>query len=161
MIPSAACGTENPATLKFCGECGGRLAPLSPPRDVRKTVTVLFSDIVASTALGERLDPESLRAVMTGYFAAMQAVLERHGGTVEKFIGDAIMAVFGIPVLHEDDALRAVRAAGEMRTALATLNEHLERDRGLTIATRTGVPACPGSRGGRVDLRLDRAPIYE
>jgi class 3 adenylate cyclase/tetratricopeptide (TPR) repeat protein len=106
---------------------------------VRKTVTVIFCDVTGSTALGERLDPESLRRVMARYFDEMRAVVERHGGTVEKFIGDAVMAVFGVPVLHEDDALRAVRAAAEMRDALAELNEELERDWGLRIQVRTGV----------------------
>src|SRR5262245_43181853 len=93
----------------------------------RRTVTVLFADVADSTPLGERLDPESLRRVMSRWFEQMSAVLERHGGTVEKFIGDAVMAVFGIPELHEDDALRAVRAATELRKALAELNVELER----------------------------------
>jgi class 3 adenylate cyclase/tetratricopeptide (TPR) repeat protein len=107
--------------------------------EVRKTVTVLFCDVTGSTSLGEQLDPESLRSVMSRFFEAMRTVLERHGGTVEKFIGDAVMAVFGIPTVHEDDALRAVRAAAEMREALASLNKELERDRGVTIAARIGV----------------------
>ena len=81
-------------------------------------VTVLFCDVTGSTALGERLDPESLRRVMARYFEVMKQVVERHGGTVEKFIGDAVMAVFGVPALHEDDALRAVSAAAGMRDAL-------------------------------------------
>src|SRR5439155_13486252 len=102
----------------------------------------LFSDVTGSTALGERLDPESLRRVMTRYFDLMRAVLERHGGTVEKFIGDAVMAVFGVPRVHEDDALRATRAAQETREALEDLNKQLEPDHGVTIATRTGV--CTG-----------------
>jgi class 3 adenylate cyclase len=106
---------------------------------VRKTVTVVFCDVVGSTALGERLDAESVRAVMGRYFDEMHAVLERHGGTVEKFIGDAVMAVFGIPVLHEDDALRAVRAAAEMRGAVSSLNDELERERGVGIEVRIGV----------------------
>jgi class 3 adenylate cyclase/tetratricopeptide (TPR) repeat protein len=110
-----------------------------PTREVRKTVTVVFTDVTGSTSLGERLDPESLRRVMSRYFEEMQAVLERHGGTVEKFIGDAVVAVFGIPVLHEDDALRAVRAADEMRDALAALNDDLDRTWGVRIAVRTGV----------------------
>ena len=76
----------------------------------RKTVTVVFIDLAGSTALGERLDPETLRGVMSRYFATAQAAMERHGGTVEKFIGDAVMAVFGVPVVREDDAARAVRA---------------------------------------------------
>jgi class 3 adenylate cyclase len=105
----------------------------------RRTVTVLFADVADSTPLGERLDPESLRRVMSRFFEQMSGVLERHGGTVEKFIGDAVMAVFGIPELHEDDALRAVRAATELRQALAKLNEELERDLAVRIGIRVGV----------------------
>src|ERR671937_2406582 len=105
----------------------------------RRTVTVLFADVADSTPLGERLDPESLRRVMTRFFEQMSVVLERHGGTVEKFIGDAVMAVFGIPELHEDDGLRAVRAATELREALALLNEELERELAVRIGIRVGV----------------------
>src|SRR4249919_3779166 len=132
------CGQENPDGFKFCGSCG---APLTAERsrDVRKTVTVVFCDVTGSTALGEQLDPESLRRVMGRYFDEMRAVVERHEGTVEKFIGDAVMAVFGIPVLHEDDALRGVRAAWEMRSRLQELNAELERDWGVRIQVRTGV----------------------
>ena len=89
-------------------------------------MTVLFADVVDYTPLGEALDPEQLRALMSSYFSEMRAVIERHGGSVEKYIGDAVMAVFGIPSVHEDDALRAVRAAHEMRSALALLNEGLD-----------------------------------
>src|SRR5215471_15532613 len=97
-----SCGRENPEGFGFCGFCGAALTTArTPAREVRKTVTIVFSDVTGSTALGERLDPETLRRVMSRYFDAMRAVIERHGGTVEKFIGDAIMAVFGIPVLHE------------------------------------------------------------
>ena len=84
-------------------------------------MTVLFCDLTGSTALGETLDPERLRALLARYFERMRAIVERHGGSVEKFIGDAVMAVFGVPVLHEDDALRALRAAAEMRDALPEL----------------------------------------
>ena len=84
--------------------------------EARKIVTVVFTDVAGSTALGEQLDPELLRSVMWRYFDAVQGALERHGGSVEKFIGDAVMAVFGVPVVHEDDPLRAVRAAAA-RTA--------------------------------------------
>jgi len=105
----------------------------------RKVVTVLFSDVVGSTGLGEALDPESLRHLMERYFEEMQAVLHHHGGTTEKFIGDAIMATFGIPRAHEDDALRAVRAAAEMRDVLRRLNQEFERDWGVQILTRTGL----------------------
>src|SRR5437764_924748 len=86
-----------------------------------KTVTILFCDVTGSTALGESMDPEALRALLSRYFERMKAIVERHGGTVEKFVGDAVMAVFGVPVAHEDDALRAVRAAAEMRDALPEL----------------------------------------
>jgi class 3 adenylate cyclase/tetratricopeptide (TPR) repeat protein len=110
-----------------------------PGGEVRKTVTVLFCDVTGSTSLGEQLDPESLRGVMSRFFEEMRTVLERHGGNVEKFIGDAVMAVFGVPTVHEDDALRAVRAAAEMREALTSLNKELERDRAVTIAARIGL----------------------
>ena len=105
----------------------------------RRTVTVVFADVADSTPLGERLDPESLRHVLNRYFDALGAVLQSHGGTLEKFIGDAVMAVFGIPELHEDDALRAVRAATELRVALAALNEELEHEAGVRIGIRVGV----------------------
>ena len=108
-------------------------------REVRKTVTVLFADVTGSTALGEQLDPESLRRVMARYFETARRCLERHGGSVEKFIGDAVMAVFGVPTVHEDDALRALRAADELRDSLASLNEELERDYGVSLQLRTGV----------------------
>jgi class 3 adenylate cyclase len=108
-------------------------------REVRKTVTVVFSDLVESTPLGERLDPESLRAVIARYYDRTAQVLARHGGTVAKFIGDAVLAVFGIPRLHEDDALRAVRAAGELGGALEELNAELEAAWGVRLALRTGV----------------------
>jgi class 3 adenylate cyclase len=107
--------------------------------ETRKIVTIVFSDVTGSTQLGERLDAEALRRVMERYFGEMRLVLERHGGTVEKFIGDAVVAVFGIPVAHEDDALRAVKAAIEMRARLTELNEELARERGLTLAARTGI----------------------
>ena len=140
MDACPSCGVGLPAGAKFCFECGTSLDPAADaPRETRKVVTVLFSDVTGSTALGEALDPEAVRGLMSRYFAAMKTVIERHGGTVEKFIGDAIMAVFGIPVLHEDDALRAVRAAAGMREVLASLNAELGAERGVTIATRTGV----------------------
>jgi class 3 adenylate cyclase/tetratricopeptide (TPR) repeat protein len=133
------CGEENPPRFRLCGYCGTELAPAAPVQEVRKTVTVVFSDLKGSTSLGEQLDSEALREVMSRYFDVFQAVLERHGGTVEKFIGDAVMAVFGLPRLHEDDALRAVRAAAEMRTALSELNDELEQRWGVRLANRTGV----------------------
>jgi class 3 adenylate cyclase/tetratricopeptide (TPR) repeat protein len=109
---------------RFCEGCGLSLASVAASpgtREQRKTVTVLFCDLTGSTELGESLDPERLRALLGQYFERMKVIVERHGGSVEKFIGDAVMAVFGVPVLHEDDALRAVRAASEMRDALPEL----------------------------------------
>src|SRR5213594_4902862 len=96
----------------------------------RKLVSVLFVDVVGSTALGSDNDPEVVRSIMARYFERMKTIAETHGGTVEKFIGDAVMAVFGVPRAHDDDALRAVRAADELRGALAALNDELERERG-------------------------------
>src|SRR5919106_6780614 len=140
MAICARCGTGNPERAKFCLECGAELvAPARPRREVRKVVTVLFTDVTGSTSLGEKTDPESLRHVMSRYFEESKAVLGHHGGTVEKFIGDAVMAVFGIPQLHEDDALRAVRAATELRAALEDLNEELNRTHGFGVAVRIGV----------------------
>jgi len=106
---------------------------------VRKTVTVLFCDVTGFTSLGERMDPETMRRVMLHYFDEVRTVLERHGGTVEKFIGDAVMAVFGVPVVHEDDALRAVRAADEMRRALGRLNVLLDERFGVRLEERIGI----------------------
>jgi class 3 adenylate cyclase len=138
MLTCPSCGQENPDGFRFCGGCGAVLAP-TRTREVRKTVTVLFADVTGSTALGERLDPESLRRIMSRYFEEMKGVLEHHGGTVEKFIGDAVMAVFGVPTLHEDDARRALHAASEMRDQLALLNADLEGDFGVRLEARIGV----------------------
>jgi predicted ATPase/class 3 adenylate cyclase len=122
----------------MCGFCGTPLvAPVAA--EVRKTVTVVFCDLKGSTDLGERLDPEAVREVLNRYFSEMRAVVERHGGLVEKYIGDAIMAVFGLPRLHEDDALRAVRAAWEMQRTLERINRDLESGWGVTLANRIGV----------------------
>jgi class 3 adenylate cyclase/tetratricopeptide (TPR) repeat protein len=134
-----SCGAENREGARFCDSCGAALSEAALAREQRKTVTVLFCDVTGSTALGERLDPESLRRVMARYFEEMRTVIEKHGGTVEKFIGDAVMAVFGVPVLHEDDALRAVRAASEMREGLVELNAELVRDYGTQLELRIGV----------------------
>jgi class 3 adenylate cyclase/tetratricopeptide (TPR) repeat protein len=134
-----SCGEENPERFRLCGFCGAALAPELPPQEVRKTVTIVFSDLKGSTAMGEKLDSEAVREVMSRYFDEMRGALEQHGGTVEKYIGDAIMAVFGLPRVREDDAVRAVRAALEMRQRLTALNEELESRWGLTVGNRTGV----------------------
>jgi len=114
-----ACGQENPDGSRFCGMCGAALvAATERPREERKVVTILFTDLVGSTALAEGRDPEDVRATLSAYYAQLRAELERHGGTVEKFIGDAVMAVFGAPIAHEDDAERAVRAALAIRDSI-------------------------------------------
>ncbi|MGH2539851.1 MAG: adenylate/guanylate cyclase domain-containing protein, partial [Actinomycetota bacterium] len=117
MQACPSCAREIVGDFSFCPHCGEALAE-APAREQRKTVTVLFCDVTGSTSLGESIDPETLRGLLARYFERMRAIVERHGGVVEKFIGDAIMAVFGVPAAHEDDALRAVRAAAEMRDAL-------------------------------------------
>ncbi len=122
MLVCTSCGHDNREGAKFCEACGFSFAAAPAlAKEQRKTVTVLFCDLAGSTALGETLDPERLRALLARYFESMSAIVERHGGSVEKFIGDAVMAVFGVPVVHEDDGLRAVRAAVEMRDALPEL----------------------------------------
>src|SRR5437016_2772649 len=116
MSTCPSCGHDNPVGAKFCSECAAPLvASAAVPRAERKIVTVLFADLVGFTARAERLDPEDVRAVLVPYHARLRSELERYGGTVEKFIGDAVMALFGAPVAHEDDAERAVRAALALR----------------------------------------------
>ncbi|TMB55340.1 MAG: hypothetical protein E6J47_06880, partial [Chloroflexi bacterium] len=105
----------------------------------RKVVTILFADVIGSTTLGEQLDPERLRALLGTYFSAMAAIIESWGGTVEKYIGDAIMAVFGVPAVHEDDAERALRAALEMQVRLGELNAAFTRQHQVSLQIRIGV----------------------
>jgi class 3 adenylate cyclase/tetratricopeptide (TPR) repeat protein len=142
MLACPTCGELNHRLARFCLNCG---TPLSPDatsvraRETRRRVTVLFADLVGSTTIGEHLDPEVLREVQQRYFDAMRVAVERHEGIVEKFIGDAVMAVFGIPQLHEDDALRAVRSAFDMLGALEALNRNLESRWGIRLAIRIGI----------------------
>nr|WP_329724108.1 adenylate/guanylate cyclase domain-containing protein [Caldimonas sp.] len=142
MINCPKCNEENPPKFRLCGYCGAPLvaapAPL-PVREVRRTVTLIFCDLKGSTALGERLDPEAMHEVKERYFTTMAAEITKHGGKIEKYIGDAIMAVFGLPLPHEDDALRAVRAAAGMQAALRGVNDDLSARYGVTLANRTGV----------------------
>jgi class 3 adenylate cyclase/tetratricopeptide (TPR) repeat protein len=177
MATCAACGHEADGVFKFCPECGAPAAAAAAPREQRKVVTVLFCDVTGSTALGEQLDPEPLRALLARYFERMKAIIESHGGTVEKFIGDAVMAVFGVPVLHEDDPLRAVRAAVEMRDALPKLgiegrigimtgevvagtDERLATGDAVNVAARLEQAASPGEiLIGEPTLRLVRSAV--
>jgi class 3 adenylate cyclase len=137
MISCPACGQANPDGFQFCGRCATPLALPAPAR--RRLVTVLFCDVSGSTAIGERLDAESVREVMSRYFSEMRESIERHGGTVEKFIGDAVMAVFGLPSTREDDALRAVRAASAMQERIGVVNQELTSRYGTSLAVRIGV----------------------
>jgi len=138
------CGKENPAEASFCMACAKPLAESPPARETRKTVTALFCDLVGSTSLGENHDPEILRPVLERYFERMREAVERHGGLVEKFIGDAVVAVFGVPTAHEDDALRAVRAGIEMQARLATLDESSPFPLRARIGITTGEVLVPG-----------------
>jgi class 3 adenylate cyclase/tetratricopeptide (TPR) repeat protein len=149
LCPS--CGEENPAKFRLCGYCGTPLAPGGeqptrepeaprlPAREIRKTVTLVFTDIKDSTALTGSIDAEAMNEIKARYFSSMGERIRLHGGEVEKNIGDAIMAVFGRIRAHEDDALRAVRAAHEMQTVLAEINEEFEQSYGVRITNRTGV----------------------
>ena len=177
VIACPNCGQENPAGFKFCGNCAAPLPVASAPREQRKTVTVLFCDVTGSTALAESTDPETLRALLARYFERMKAIVEAHGGNVEKFIGDAVMAIFGVPHVHEDDALRAVRAAIEMRDALPELGlqarigvntgevvtgtaERLATGDAVNVAARLEQAAAPGEiLIGEQTFRLVRASV--
>src|SRR5215212_1296248 len=142
MPVCTSCGQENPEIARFCLACGtpvARAAPLvapAQPEEERKLVSVVFTDIVGSTARAEGLDPEDVRAMLVPYHARVRAELERHGGTVEKFIGDAAVAIFGAPYAHEDDPERAVRAALAIKDAIAELNAS---DEWLDLHIRTGI----------------------
>ncbi len=141
------CGAPVPTDARFCPACGAAVASLADTGS-RRPVTIVFTDVVGSTALGERLDAESLGGLMTRYYETMRDAVERHGGAVEKFIGDAVVAAFGAPMVHEDDALRAVRAAHEMHAALDVLNDELERRWDTRLEVRTGIATGEVLAGG-------------
>jgi class 3 adenylate cyclase/tetratricopeptide (TPR) repeat protein len=147
-----ACGKENPEGAKFCNECAAPLSELTPAAQLeeRKVVSVLFCDLVGFTAASEAADPEDVRARLRPYHARLRDEIERYGGTVEKFIGDAVMAVFGAPVAHEDDAERAVRAGLRILEAIGDLNE---ADPGLGLRVRIGVNT--GEAVVALDARLE------
>ena len=136
MLVCSRCARENPDDARFCNACGAALAPEPRAREERKIVTAVFVDLVGSTARAERLDPEDVRAMLRRYHETLRRELERYGGTVEKFIGDAVVAVYGAPAAHEDDPERAVRAALAARESIAALND---RDDTLDLHVRVGV----------------------
>ena len=136
MPTCATCGSTEPQGKRFCGECGRGSRPrAAEPGRERKVVTVLFCDLVAFTAASDGADPEEIQARLSPYHAGCRQVIERFGGTVEKFIGDAVMAAFGAPTVHEDDPERAVRAG----LALLTAVEELNAERGLGLSVRIGI----------------------
>lgn len=132
MIACSRCGQENPDGFRFCGACGAPLGAEAALREERKIVTVLFCDLVGFTSRAERLDPEDVRALLSPYYARLRSELERRGGTVEKFIGDAVVALFGAPVSHEDDPERAVRAALAIRDSILDEETDLQVRIGIT-----------------------------
>jgi class 3 adenylate cyclase/tetratricopeptide (TPR) repeat protein len=147
------CGEPVAAGARFCPSCGVELAGSSSGVEERKVATILFADITGSTALGERLDPERMRRLLTTYFDAMSSVIESWGGRLEKFIGDAIMATFGVPAAREDDPERALRAALEMLERLESLNRDFSERHGVAMQIRIGVntgdvitPVDPGDQ---------------
>jgi class 3 adenylate cyclase/tetratricopeptide (TPR) repeat protein len=145
------CGEENPARARFCLACGNGLERESS--EARKIISVLFADVVGSTGLGEGLDPEALRILMTTFFTRAEAAIQAHGGTVEKFIGDAVMAVFGIPQAHEDDALRAVRAAVDIQKEVARINdERSDAPISVRIGINSGEVLAQSAGSGRTGV---------
>src|SRR2546427_1929866 len=137
MPACPTCAADNPERARFCWSCGAAIAeaPRSAAEE-RKIVSVLFVDLVGFTAASEKADPEDVRARLRPYHARVRQEIERFGGTLEKFIGDAVMAVFGAPVSHEDDAERAVRSGLQILDAIEELNESHP---GLSLAVRVGV----------------------
>ncbi|TME79298.1 MAG: zinc-ribbon domain-containing protein, partial [Chloroflexi bacterium] len=134
------CGAELASDARFCSTCGSPVRTGEPADDEeRKLVTVLFADVVGSTALGEQLDPERLRSVLSSWFSVASAAVEAWGGTVEKFIGDAVVGAFGVPVIREDDAARALHAALDMLDRLPGLNERFSQQHDVRLAIRVGV----------------------
>src|SRR3954462_10409992 len=134
-----ACGTENPDQARFCFGCDAALVAAQPvvaPSEERKVITAIFVDLVGSTARSEQLDPEDVKALVAPYHASVRGELERHGGTFEKFSGDAVLALFGTPKAHEDDPERAIRAGLAVRRALAELNAE---DEWLDLHIRIGI----------------------
>src|SRR5512134_3553126 len=141
MLVCPACGTENPEGARFCNGCGTALAEAEPRRKERKYATALFADLVGSTALAEREDPEVVQSVVGRTFDRLSEEIARYEGHLEKFMGDAVLALFGVPRVHEDDAERAVRAALEMQAVLSELNRAFAAEGKPTLALRIGIEA--------------------
>src|SRR5690349_19339603 len=142
VLTCAACGATSPLGFRFCGSCGAELKTGTeerPSGEERRVVSILFADLVGFTSRAERLDPEDVRAILRPYYASLKEHIESFGGTVEKFIGDAVMGVFGAPVAHGDDPERAVRAALRIKDAVNEMNARDPRlDLQVRIAVNTG-----------------------
>jgi class 3 adenylate cyclase/tetratricopeptide (TPR) repeat protein len=152
MLACPTCEAENGDQVRFCQNCGAPLAvDDEDPAEARKTVTILFSEVVDFSDLGRHLDPEKLRGVLDDYSAHVRPVLERHGASVDRYTGEAVRAVFGVPQVHDDDAYRAVRAATELWRTLDAFNEHSQRKWGVRLATRTGIGTGTVVSGGSDD----------
>src|ERR1044071_2620948 len=151
MAACPTCGTENPDGARFCNNCGSALTQAVAPRLERKYATALFADLVGSTTLAEREDPEVVQAVVGRAFDRLAEEIGRYEGLLEKFRGDAVLAVFGVPRAHEDDAERAVRAALEMQAVLSELNRSFAAEGKPTLGMRIGIEA------GDVLVDLERA----
>ena len=144
-----SCGAENPDQAKFCIECGSPLgaeaarpprpAADEPPPEERRKATVIFADLSGYTAVSERLDPERMKSLVDRALRRLGEEVERHGGTIDKYIGDNVMGVFGAPVAHEDDPERAVRAGLAMQAAMDEINERIAADIGASFALRVGI----------------------
>jgi len=151
MLVCPSCGQDNPEGARFCNNCGTTLTAAQATRKERKFATALFADLVGSTALAEREDPEVVQSVIGRTFDRMAEEIGRHEGLLEKFMGDAVLAVFGVPRSHEDDAERAVRAALEMQAILSELNRGFEAEGKPTLGMRIGIES------GEVLVDVERA----
>src|SRR5436190_23004839 len=139
MLTCPNCGSANPETAKFCSNCG---KPLEKPRSVegeRKFATILFADVARSTAMAEQLDPEDWALIMNGAFSFMNAAVSRYGGTVSRLMGDAVLALFGAPIAHEDDAERAVRAGLDIQTSAMAYATGIKERHGFEFELRVGI----------------------
>ena len=142
----SVCGRTNPGDARFCMGCGSALGVAAP--ETRRTVTAVFCDIVGSTSLAEQYDPEILRQALDAYFTTARTIIERHGGRVEKYIGDAVAAVFGVPSAREDDAAHAARAALEIQPVLLLADAPVEADGMVRDGLQTMGPRGVGRRRG-------------